>query len=80
MINLLRFWKCFEAYDGLLYDWIDDLKSYSSVHECFIQHKTKEDLKAALETMMKEISQSNAFPNVHGFEVNDRLRKLIQQL
>ncbi len=80
MVSLLRFWKCFEAYDGFLYDWLDDLKSYSSVHECFIQHKTKEDLKAALETMMKEISNSKAFPNVQGFEVNDRLGKLIQQL
>jgi hypothetical protein len=80
MISLLRIWKCFEAYDGLLYDWLDDLKSYSSVHECFTQRKTKEDLKASLETMMKEISNSKDFPNVQGFEVNDRLGKLIRQL
>ena len=80
MTSLLRVWKCFEAYDGFLYDWLDDLKSYSSVHECFTQRKTKEDLKASLVTMMKEISNSKAFPNVQGFEVNDRLEKLIRQL
>lgn len=80
MICLIKIWRCFEAYDGFLYDWFDKLKSYSAVHECFTQHKTKEELKTALEAMIKEISQSNTFPNIQGFEVNDRLGKLMQQL
>jgi hypothetical protein len=80
MICLQEFWRYFEAYDGLLYEWLNDLKSYPAVHECFIQHKTKQELKAALVVMMKEISQSKSFPNSQGFEVNGRLGKLMQQL
>jgi hypothetical protein len=79
-ISLLVLWSCFEAYDGFLYDWLDGLKSYPAVHECFMQKKTRIELKVALEAMMKEISQSTSFPNSQGFEVNDRLQKIVCQL
>jgi hypothetical protein len=54
--------------------------SYSAVHECFTQKKTQIELKAALEVMMKEISQSTSFPNTQGFEVNNRLENIVRQL
>ena len=80
MVCLLDVLLCFKANDGLLYDWLDRLVSYSAVHECFTQKKTQIVLKAALEVTMKEISQSTSFPNIQGFEVNDRLEKIVRQL
>ena len=80
MVCLFDIWSSFKAYDGFLYDWGEELVSYSAVNECFTQKKTRIELKAALEAMMKEISQSTSFPNIQGFEVNDRLEKIVCQL
>ena len=80
MVCLFDILSCFKTDDGLLYDWGEGLVSYSAVHECFTQKKTRIELKAALEVMMKEISQSITFPNTQGFEVNNRLEKIVHQL
>ena len=80
MVCLFDIWSSFKAYDGFLYDWGEELVSYSAVNECFTQKKTQMELKTALEVMMKEISQSTAFPNIQGFQVNNKLENIVRQL